>query len=104
QVRVLPVTDGNLDYAEEVRRELENRGFRATVEDRDQTVGRKIRGAHDDRVPYMLIVGDDEEAANTVSVRDRQERERKDVDPAAFYDHLEGERDGKRVGPDFLAD
>jgi len=104
QVRVLPVTDGNLDYAEEVRRELENRGFRATVEDRDQTVGRKIRGAHDDRVPYMLIVGDDEEDANTVSVRDRQERERKDVDPAAFYDHLEAEREEKRTSPDFLAD
>ncbi|MEF8841284.1 MAG: threonine--tRNA ligase [Haloarculaceae archaeon] len=104
QVRVLPVTDGNLDYAEEVKRELENRGFRVTVEDRDQTVGRKIRGAHDDRVPYMLVVGDDEEEANTVSVRDRQERERKDVDPAAFYDHLEGERAEKRVAPDFLAD
>ena len=104
QVRVLPVTDGNLDYAEEVRRELGNRGFRATVEDRDQTVGRKIRGAHDDRVPYMLVVGDDEEAANTVSVRDRQERERKDVDPSAFYDHLEDERAEKRTTPDFLAD
>jgi len=104
QVRVLPVTDGNLDYAEEVRRELENRGFRATVEDRDRTVGRKIRGAHDDRVPYMLVVGDDEETANTVSVRDRQERERKDVDPAAFYDHLETEREEKRTNPDFLAD
>jgi threonyl-tRNA synthetase len=104
QVRVLPVTDGNLDYAEEVKRELGNRGFRATVEDRDQTVGRKIRGAHDDRVPYMLVVGDDEEDANTVSVRDRQERERKDVDPTAFYDHLETERDEKRVSPDFLAD
>jgi threonyl-tRNA synthetase len=104
QVRVLPVTDGNLDYAEEVKRELGSRGFRVTVEDRDQTVGRKIRGAHDDRVPYMLVVGDDEEAANTVSVRDRQERERKDVDPGAFYDHLESERDEKRVAPDFLAD
>jgi threonyl-tRNA synthetase len=104
QVRVLPVTDGNLDYAEEVKRELGSRGFRVTVEDRDQTVGRKIRGAHDDRVPYMLIVGDDEEAANTVSVRDRQERERKDVDPEAFYDHLARERDEKRVSPDFLAD
>jgi threonyl-tRNA synthetase len=104
QVRVLPVTDGNLDYAEEVKRELENRGFRTTVESRDQTVGRKIRGAHEARVPYMLIVGDDEEAANTVSVRDRGERERKDVDPTAFYDHLERERDEKRVSPDFLAD
>jgi threonyl-tRNA synthetase len=104
QVRVLPVTDGNLDYAEEVRRDLENRGFRVTVEDRDQTVSRKIRGAHDDRVPYMLIVGDDEEEANTVSVRDRRERERNDVDPSAFYDHLERERDEKRVAPDVLAD
>jgi threonyl-tRNA synthetase len=104
QVRVLPVTDGNLDYAEEVKHELENRGFRATVEDRDQTVGRKIRGAHDDRVPYMLVVGDDEEAANTVSVRDRQERERKDVDPSRFYEHLEAERAAKRTTPDFLAD
>ncbi|MFC6941542.1 threonine--tRNA ligase [Salinirubellus sp. GCM10025818] len=104
QVRVLPVTDGNLDYAEEVKRELGSRGFRATVEDRDQTVGRKIRGAHDDRVPYMLVVGDDEEAANTVSVRDRQERERKDVDPSRFYDHLEAERAEKRTTPDFLAD
>jgi len=104
QVRVLPVTDGNLDYAEEVRRDLENRGFRVTVEDRDRTVGRKIRGAHDDRVPYMLIVGDDEEEANTVSVRDRRERERNDVDPSAFYDHLERERDEKRVAPDVLAD
>ena len=104
QVRVLPVTDGNLDYAEEVERELGSRGFRATVEDRDQTVGRKIRGAHDDRVPYMLIVGDDEEEANTVSVRDRQERERKDVDPSSFYDHLEAERDEKRTTPDFLTD
>ena len=104
QIRVLPVTDGNLDYAEEVKRELENRGFRATVESRDQTVGRKIRGAHEDRVPYMLIVGDDEEAANTVSVRDRQERERKDVDPSRFYDHLEAEREAKRTTPDFLSE
>ncbi|MFC7227035.1 threonine--tRNA ligase [Salinirubellus salinus] len=104
QVRVLPVSDENLGYAHRVKNALQERGVRATVEDRDQTVGRKIRGAHEDRLPYMLIVGDNEQEAGTVSVRDRQERETKDVDPETFYDHLEAERDEKRVAPDFLAD
>ena len=104
QVRVLPVTDDNLGYAHRVKNALEERGFRVTVEDRDQTVGRKIRGAHEDRLPYMLVLGDDEQEAGTVSVRDRQERETKDVDPETFYDHLVSERDEKRVAPDFLAD
>jgi threonyl-tRNA synthetase len=104
QVRVLPVSDENLGYAHRVKNALQERGFRATVEDRDQTVGRKIRGAHEDRLPYMVIVGDDEQEAGTVSVRDRQERETKDVDPETFYDHLEAERDEKRVAPAFIAD
>ena len=104
QVRVLPVTDDNLGYAHRVKNALQERGFRVTVEDRDQTVGRKIRGAHEDRLPYMLVLGDDEQEAGTVSVRDRKEREAKDVDPETFYDHLESERDEKRVTPDFLND
>jgi threonyl-tRNA synthetase len=102
QVRVLPVSDDHLDYAEEVAAELG--GFRVEVEDRDWTVGRKIRGAHDDRVPYMLIVGGDEAEAGTVSVRDRQERERGDVPLEEFRRHLERERGEKTVAPDFLAD
>jgi threonyl-tRNA synthetase len=104
QVRLLPISDDNVPYAEEIARELGNRGLRASVEDRSWTIGRKIQDAHTDRVPYMLVVGDDEEEAGTVSVRDRQERERNDVDPEAFYDHLVAERDEKRVRPDFLAD
>jgi threonyl-tRNA synthetase len=104
QVRVLPVTDDNLGYAHRVKNALENRGFRVTVEDRDQTVGRKIRGAHEDRLPYMLVLGDEEEEAGTVSVRDRKEHETKDIEPERFYDHLVSERDQKRVSPDFLAD
>jgi threonyl-tRNA synthetase len=50
----------------------------------------------------MLIVGDDEEAAGTVSVRDRNERERDGIGIDAFRDHLEGERDERRPAPDFL--
>jgi threonyl-tRNA synthetase len=102
QIRLLPVSDANLGYAHRVKNELENRGFRATVEDRDQTVSRKIRGGHEDRLPYMLILGDNEQEAGTLSVRDRQEREMNDVTPETFYNHLIDERDEKQVEPGFI--
>ncbi|MFB6152753.1 MAG: His/Gly/Thr/Pro-type tRNA ligase C-terminal domain-containing protein, partial [Halodesulfurarchaeum sp.] len=76
--------------------------LRVEVEDRDWTVGKKIREAHDDRIPYMLVLGDDEEAAGTISVRDRKEREANDIRPEAFIEHLQAERDEKRTEPDFL--
>lgn len=100
QVRILPVSDDNIAYAQSVADELD--GFRTEVETRSWTVGRKIRAGHDDRVPYMLIVGDTEEADGTVSVRDRAERERDGVSVEAFGDHLEHERDEKLTSPAFL--
>jgi threonyl-tRNA synthetase len=100
QVRILPVTDDNLGYAHRVKNELDD--YRVEVEDRDWTVGRKIQQAHDDNVPYMIVVGDDEEEAGTVSVRDRQERERNDIPLATFSEHLDAEVEGKRTEPDFL--
>ncbi|MDZ7700658.1 MAG: threonine--tRNA ligase [Halobacteriales archaeon] len=100
QVRVLPISERHHEYAESISETLG--AFRVEVEDRDWTIGRKIAEAHEDRVPYMLIVGDDEVEAGTVSVRDRQEREANDVDPDAFREHLEAERDEKRLAPDFL--
>jgi threonyl-tRNA synthetase len=102
QVRILPITDDNVAYAEAIAAELGE--FRVEVEDRSWTIGRKIQQAHDDRVPYMLVLGDDEEEAGTISVRDRLERERADVAVEAFRDHLRGERDEKRTEADFLAD
>ncbi|MFC6962164.1 threonine--tRNA ligase [Halocatena marina] len=100
QVRILPVSDDNIEYAQAVAAELGE--FRVTVEDRSWTVGKKIQTAHDDRVPYMLIVGDTEEEAGTISVRDRKEREQNDVEIGAFRAHLQQERDQKRIEPDFL--
>jgi threonyl-tRNA synthetase len=101
QVRVLPVSDDNLGYAHRVANDLDD--FRTEVEDRSWTVGRKIQQAHDDRVPYMIIVGGNEEEAGTISVRDRKEREEKDVSLESFCDHLRSEREEKRTDPDFLA-
>ncbi|WP_132059443.1 threonine--tRNA ligase [Halorussus amylolyticus] len=101
QVRILPVSDDNLGYA----KQLQNRylgDFRVEIEDRSWTVGKKIQQAHDDNVPYMLVVGDNEEEAGTVSVRDREEREEKDVDVEAFRDHLAEETESKATEPTFL--
>ncbi len=102
QVRLLPISDDQIEYAEEVAAELAADDFRVTVEDRDMTVGRKIRAGHDDRVPYMLIVGSDEEEAGTVSVRDRQEREINDVALETFREHLQREREEKSENPYFV--
>ncbi|WP_414836994.1 threonine--tRNA ligase [Candidatus Nanohalococcus occultus] len=100
QVRILPVSDDSLEYAREVREKLD--GFRVEVEDRSWTVGKKIQNAHDEKVPYMLIVGDDEEENRTVSVRDRFENEESDVPIEEFGTHLAEEVADKRLEPDFI--
>ncbi|NHN46739.1 threonine--tRNA ligase [Halostella sp. JP-L12] len=102
QVRVLPISDANMEYAREVADEFDE--FRVEVDDRDSTLERKIRAAHDDRVPYQIIVGDDEEADGNIAVRDRKERQEYDVEIDAFRDHLRAEVDERRADPDFLDD
>ncbi len=72
QVRVLPIGDEHMDYAFAVKKELEAAGVRVTVDDRNETIGKKIRGAQLEKVPYMLIVGDNEVADKTVAVRSRK--------------------------------
>ena len=101
QVRILPISDDNVAYAESVAEELDE--FRVEVEDRSWTIGRKITEAHQDRVPYMLIVGDDEEEAGTISVRDRKERERNEVDVSEFRDYLDREVGQQHLEPTFLS-
>ncbi|WP_136603370.1 threonine--tRNA ligase [Salinigranum halophilum] len=102
QVRILPISDDQLGYAKQIKNRYLG-DFRVDIEERSWTLGRKIREAQEDRVPYMVIVGGDEEEAGTISVRDRKERERKDVSVEAFCDHLREEESEKRTDPDFLA-
>ncbi|MFB6150547.1 MAG: threonine--tRNA ligase [Haloarculaceae archaeon] len=102
QVRVLPLNEDVFDYAREVAENLRADGFRVSVDEGDDTLQRKIRAAHDENLPYMLVVGPDEREAGTVSVRDRNEDEVRDVDPDRFRAHLREERDEKRLEPDFV--
>jgi threonyl-tRNA synthetase len=69
QAAVLPIADRHLDYARGVARELADAGIRAEVDDRTESIGKKIREAELRKVPYMLVVGDQEEADGAVAVR-----------------------------------
>lgn len=71
QVRLLPVTDRAVDYCREQAAKLTNMGFRVTVDDRSEKIGKKIRDGQMEKVPYMLIVGDRDIEAGTVSLRHR---------------------------------
>ena len=71
QVRVLPISDKYEAYANEVLKELQRNGIDATADQRSEKIGFKIREARLDKIPYMLVVGQEEEADGTVSVRSR---------------------------------
>ncbi len=71
QVRVLPISEKYHTYAEQVLKELKQNGIDATIDQRSEKIGFKIREARLDRLPYMLIVGQKEEEENVVSVRSR---------------------------------
>ncbi|MSU75875.1 threonine--tRNA ligase [Patescibacteria group bacterium] len=69
QVRVLPITDRNNKYAESIKKELTEAGLRVTVDDRSESIGKKIREAEMQKAPYMLVVGDKEEKSKSVALR-----------------------------------
>ena len=72
QVKILPVSEKSRSYAHEVADKLTAAGIRVKVDDRDEKIGYKIREARSlDRVPYMLILGEQEVEAGNISVRDR---------------------------------
>ena len=71
QVRVLPISEKYADYAEKVLAELKKNGIDATVDNRSEKIGYKIREARLDKLPYMLVVGAKEEEEGKVSVRSR---------------------------------
>ncbi len=73
QVTVLPIADRHNDYAQQVKDDLVSTGVRCSVDDRRETLGKKIRENQGQKVPYMLVLGDRDIEAGTVSVRSREE-------------------------------
>jgi threonyl-tRNA synthetase len=73
QALVLPIADRHVDYGREVLERLRAAGLRAELDERSESVGKKIREGELRKVPYMLVVGDQERADSTVAVRRHRE-------------------------------
>ena len=88
QVRVLPISEKYLDYAEKVEAELKKNGIRCTVDTRSEKIGYKIREARLKKVPYMLVVGQKEKEDGVVSVRSRFLGDEGQKELAGFIDDI----------------
>ena len=97
QVRVLPISEKYADYAEKVRAELKKAGVDVTVDNRSEKIGYKIREARMDKLPYMLVVGEQEESDNLVSVRSRFEGNEGQKSLADFIAQIKEEIDSKTI-------
>jgi len=91
QVRVLPVAEAHADYAHEVLRTLKAAKIRADVVAPDESLGNRIRKAKGEKLPYVLVVGDDDVAAGTIGVNARGNDVERDVAVASFVDRITAE-------------
>ena len=88
QVKLLTMTDRNRAYAEEIQRQLEEQGFRTELDERNEKIGYKIREAQLEKIPYMLVLGDKEQEAGEVAVRDRRDGKTTVMPLSEFMDKL----------------
>jgi len=91
QVKILTITDRQIDYAKQVKDKLQKHGFRVKTDTRNEKLGFKIREAQLEKVPYMLIIGDREVEAGSVSVRLRTEEDLGAMDIDSFIERLSSE-------------
>lgn len=104
QVRILPISEKYEEYAEKVRRELAKAGVDVTVDNRSEKIGFKIREARMDRLPYMLVIGQQEEADGTVSVRSRFAGDEGVKPLSEFIDQITEEIETKAIRKEELAE
>ncbi len=95
QVKVLPISEKYLDYANEVCDALRKSGVRAEADNRDEKIGYKIRSAQLEKTPYMLIVGESEKETGSVSVRSRRDGDKGSMSLADFMDQITEEISSK---------
>ncbi len=91
QVKVLPVSEKYQNYAKDVSDELNNCDIRALIDERNEKVGRKIRDAEVGKIPYMLIIGEEESNSGTVSVRKQGEGDLGSMTVSEFTKHINSE-------------
>lgn len=93
QVKILPITDNQHEYAHKLEEEFMKKGIRVEVDDRNEKTGYKIREAQLEKVPYMIVIGTKEVEEGTVSVRSRKSGDEGSMSKKAFIDRVIVEND-----------
>jgi len=96
QVIILPMTDKNIDYGQEVKKELEKNGARVEIDCEPNTLEYKIRNAQLQKLPYMIVVGEKEIKNNTIAVRSRDGKVKYGVKIKDFIKQIEDEVENKK--------
>ena len=99
QVRLLPVSDEFLPLAEEVCEQLSARNVRADVDDRTDTVGKKVRNGEQDWVPYLVVVGEKERSSGKLSVRFREDKSQHEMAVAELVELIHSKTEGMPFRP-----
>jgi len=95
QVKILNITDRNLKYAKKINEEFKKSNIRTELDDANETIGKKIRNAELEKVPYILVVGDKEEKNDSVAVRERGKGDLGAMKLKKFIEKIKKEIDGK---------
>jgi threonyl-tRNA synthetase len=97
QARVMPISDRFNDYGKRVEADLRAAGFRVTGDYRPEKINYKVREAQVEKIPYMLVVGEKEQSAGTVAVRDRVDGDQGAIPVAELIKRLGDEVREKRI-------
>ncbi len=85
QVKILPISDKHLDYAKQIFADLKNHGARVELDDAKESLGKKIRAAKLEKIPYLVIIGDQEVASQKLTVETRDNQKLTDLSVEKFY-------------------
>ena len=97
QVKVLSLTERNNDYASEIVEKLKEEGLRVEADLRNEKIGYKIREALKMKIPYLIIVGDEEEKTGTISLRGRGNENKSGLKLSEFIERIENEIKTKKI-------
>jgi threonyl-tRNA synthetase len=95
QARILPISDRQQAYAEELLAKLREKGLRCEIDSRNEKIGYKIRSAQVEKIPYMLVIGDKEQEAGEISLRSRKDGDLGSMPAQAVIEKLDKENKDK---------
>jgi len=88
QIKIIPVSENHIEHSRKLSDEFKSHGFRVEIDQAQETVGNKIRKAVNEKVPYMLVIGDKEVESPNLNVRDRGQQETREVSKDDFINEL----------------